>query len=464
MTTHPTGPRNPGEPRAGGEREQPWDDGLGHGDLDASPDGWTPLAGLPRALLRLGGRSYADVLVVELVGSVSVTALARALRAVAARQPVLRTRLRAEPEPGVRVAHEVAATLPFTVVLGPWTDAVAADLARPFPAEGLAWRAALVARRDGAHLVLAVHHALVDGRSLTLLVHEILTAWASPTSAGPTPPPALATVSERVRVPWWMRVGRPALRLAWVWRALGGGSPRRLSGAAVPIDEPLGACFASTTIPADAFARVASRAREERATVGGALASAAWDATRALVARRAGDASVPGAPIEAMIDLRRWASPPPDVGFFTGGAIALTAREPASPWERARRAGRRLDRQLRWRLPLLPHVLAEGLDDAATWLEGFGVDLEAHGGTGSTAQVSNVGIWPHGTRYGAVRLVGAWSAASPARTGPALLVWLRTVDGAACLSAVGNPAVVGPHETTHWLRAIRDALAAMGER
>lgn len=55
----------------------------------------------------------------------------------------------------------------------------------------------------------------------------------------------------------------------------------------------------------------------------------------------------------------------------------------------------------------------------------------------------------------------ACSATAAVRTGPALLVWLRTVNGVGCLSAIANGVVVPRATLQTWLRAVAQHLQEM---
>lgn len=98
-----------------------------------------------------------------------------------------------------------------------------------------------------------------------------------------------------------------------------------------------------------------------------------------------------------------------------------------------------------------------------TGLADHGVDLHRQGGAGAVAQISNVGAWNRPTAWRRHRLLTAWSVCGAIRGGPALLAWLRTVDGRGCLLVLGNAACVSRAPLEAWMNEIARQLHQMSE-
>jgi hypothetical protein len=417
-----------------------------------------PLRGLERAQLAFGGRCYADVVIAEVEGSVELDDLVRAVGVLADRHPVLRTEI-VGLSGGLTTTSVWTGAAPVGITDLPVASVVQNVLATEFGVGAPAWRVVAVPQPGRFHLVLAVHHVLVDGRSLSALLRDLLAALSGVSDLGAplSPPPAAL---ERGRPPAWARATLAGLRELWALRARRDQRHAALTGPRLAPEASAPTWFASRTLDAPRVAALADRARAHRATVGGALVASAHAATASFLHRRAA-ASGARTPIETMVDLRSSLPGAPEVGMFASGVRALSRRERgAFGWDLAARATARTDRQVAWGVPLLVHALAD-LDDPAAFLEARGVDLDAHGGVGATAQVSNVGRWTGPRNYGSLRLVSVGSATAAVRTGPALMVWLRTVDGVGTLTAVANGAVVSREELDAWLSDVDARLSSL---
>ena len=429
-----------------------------------------PLRGLERAQLAFGGACYADLIVAEIEGTVALDALVDAAHALATRHAVLRSSLPADMGDPVRVAATVE-VLPVVFTGEPWLRAAERLLAEPLM--GPSWRLVCALGPPGAarfHLLLAVHHALLDGRSLSILLADLLKALDHVEQAAEGPAlgaPAAAGRAAADLLPRWMTPLAPLLRAGW--RASLGRGGVLLDAAPLAADANIPTLFAALDIPEGPMSALCAAARAQGASVGGALASAAWAATVALSSRRGTPRRrAQRVPVEAMVDLRRYlpeaaATSAEQVGMYAGGVLALPASlDEPDAWERARFAMQRTRQQLKWSLPLLPHLMFDGLRDPAAWLAASGTDLGRHGGAAAVTHVSNVGPWALSARVGSRRILGVWSAAGAIRTGPALLLWLRTVEGRGCLSAVANGLVVSRGQLERFLEDAAAELDAMG--
>lgn len=416
--------------------------------LEATIPGLTRLRGLQRTQTVLGGTRYADVIVGQIRGGLHRVDLERALRALVTRHAVLRHRVFVAPGAGPMVEEVAVDVLPIRVSRAPWQREVEAVLNAAF-VDGASWCLRWVDGGSTHHLVLAVHHALVDGRTLSVLLAELLVAL----DGGELGPPLPLAPCALDLAPRWPQVLAPIVRRLFAWRTRRLMATTPLPGRRLRAGEPIETCFVARTLPRVVLDALRKEGKRHEATVGGALAWATWHATASL----SGDCSV-----EMMVDLRPLLPGAPDVGMYAGGVLALRGRQASTAWGQAATATRQVHRQVKSGIPLLAHAIFEGVD-ADTWLSSAGVDLAENGGTGSVAQVSNVGQWSAPTAYGERELVSVCSATTAIPLGPALMVWLRTVDGEGHLSAIGNAACVTPALLERWLELVASDLTALAE-
>ncbi len=223
--------------------------------------------------LQGAGPTYNVPLAFRLSGALDVDALRRALAALVARHPALRTTLGAEDgEPVQVVAPEVRAELPVEEVA---EDGVRARLAeealRPFDlAAGPLFRFRLLRVAPAEHVLsLVVHHAVFDGGSTPVLLRELSALYAAyARGEEPDLPPLAVDYGDYAA---WQRerMRGPAAEagLAY-WR-------ERLAGLApleLPTDHPRPAArghrgaTVAVDVPPELAARLAALARAERTT------------------------------------------------------------------------------------------------------------------------------------------------------------------------------------------------------
>jgi amino acid adenylation domain-containing protein len=166
--------------------------------------------------MRPGSPAYLVPAVLRLTGPLDAGALAGALRDLVDRHEGLRTRFgEVDGEPYQIVMPSAPLTLKRAdlAALPPaereraWSAALAEDSGTPFDLrQGPLIRAALYRWTDGEHrLLLTLHHIVVDGWALGLLVRGLAAGYAARIGAGPAPaPPALTyrdyTLWQRERV------------------------------------------------------------------------------------------------------------------------------------------------------------------------------------------------------------------------------------------------------------------------
>lgn len=403
-----------------------------------------PLRGMAKSLLQLGGARYADLLLATVEGPLSEAALRAATRALTERHPQLRADLRTDTY-AVVLRPTAPTSLPLTWGRGDPDNVVHELLHAPYADGPTGWRLRAIPDGGRTHLVLAVHHALVDGPALSVLLLDLLRALAGDDLGPPLPWPAPITLSP----PWsWPLTQRIAARV-WTWRA--GRSQRR---PLLPARGEPGTVWHRATLSPGVVPRLVTAARAHDTTVGGALIAAAWSATAELR---------PGVsfPVETMVDGRRDQPDAAPVGMYATGALALLGAVPADPWARARQATRTLKRQLAWGVHHAAPAIAACVPDTPARLRDAGIDLHTGGGCAATLQVSNVGAWRGPEEIGGRRIVGVWSATPAIPTSPALLVWLRTLGDTGCLSARSQRAVLDGPSLQAWLDRVTHHLDRM---
>ena len=172
-----------------------------------------------------GTAAYNVVFSARVRSRLDVAALARALRELVSRHPILRATFEARegrPVQRLRVVSDV--TVEEIDAHGLAADALAAALAetaqRPFDlqAEPLVRAAVFTQAADDHVLVLAVHHLVVDGWSFGLLLDDLFQLYAHE-AGGDAPPPAAAPAQYLDFVRWQseMLASAEGTRLRTYW-------------------------------------------------------------------------------------------------------------------------------------------------------------------------------------------------------------------------------------------------------
>jgi len=149
-----------------------------------------------------------------------------AWRAVVRRNPVLRTAFHLHGEDGVIQVVDPDATLDIRWRDDPYEPFLLADRRAGFdPTRPPLLRLTVL----GSHRsVLTFHHALLDGRSMRLLVHEVSAAYAAHRVGEAWSPPPRAAFAEFVR--WWYASDTGAWRTFWTDHLAGVAPPQPLPG------------------------------------------------------------------------------------------------------------------------------------------------------------------------------------------------------------------------------------------
>jgi amino acid adenylation domain-containing protein len=202
-----------------------------------------------------GAGAYAEHLVLRLRGQVQPEAMRRAWQLMVDRHAVLRTAFVWENVPQPLQAVLKRAELPFAFHdLSADSDAEAGfaallhdDHARPFsPSRAPLLRVVLARMGEGDHrLLLSLHHGLMDGWSLSILLSELFTAYAAYLDGADPVLPARRPFRDYVA---WLGRRDPAAAEAF-WR-------ERLAGFREPTPLPLDAAPERAGQAPDAYGRV----------------------------------------------------------------------------------------------------------------------------------------------------------------------------------------------------------------
>ncbi|WP_280341843.1 amino acid adenylation domain-containing protein, partial [Nocardia neocaledoniensis] len=179
---------------------------------------------------------YLVQLAVELAGEVDLARLRRAAQVVLDRHAILRTSFGTSPT-GTPVGFVVeSVAVPWRVVdtePAAASEFLAAEARTGFDPEVAPLARFTVYRHTGTHLVLTVHHLLVDGWSMPLLMRELLVAYAADGAPSPLPP----VRPYREYLSWLAGQDRDAALRGWA-EALSGQRPTLLAGGGWPPPPP----------------------------------------------------------------------------------------------------------------------------------------------------------------------------------------------------------------------------------
>lgn len=432
--------------------------------------------GLERVLLRVGETMGADLVIGRLAGQLDESTLRAAATALVRRHPPLRVRVEAPSQ----FVYQDATSVPVQVELveaepGPepgWQRAAIGETRRPFALDGGAACRFLLVRQPGAptHVILAAPHAIVDGRCLLRLLHELLDGCATLLRGEalvwdelPITPAAF----EVLRSPWFFRMTAPLLRQFWMSEL----RAHQASAALAP-QAPIHAAkdvFSIATFregSVDGGVRLREACRARQVTVGGALLAATWFATARLVFDQRG--TLPSKmPVEVDVDMRQHAKPPlPDtfVGYYTG-IVPLGGKVAPDTtfWALATQLRKRTTQAIHWGLPGLTHLIPEPIDDPFDFLARRGIDVLAASGTASLVATSNVGPYPYPSQYGPLRLDGIWGLNGASLLGPCLVAWLRYLDGRLFYNSVGAAPAMASSQVERFQDAVYELLESPPE-
>jgi hypothetical protein len=425
-----------------------------------------PVRGLELVMAEL---QVPDLIIGELSGSLDFGALRRAAARVQARHPGLRALVeRGAGRPSFRHhrpdatridVHEIAcdADVGGDPSRPRWERAAEREANHRFDlTHHFGFRVVWVPSEGGGHLIVNAPHALVDGISLMRLLHEVLSE-AVRVAAG-EPLAAVSPLGPTPAVLDSVRLGAFDSAIGYLAKKVTIHQQKAYAKkSAIPIEARLRggewptACSSFRAGSKEAYTLTRARCRERGVTVGGLYTAAVEFAAVRHLARQAGAlptrwtfATMGQAirlPISMDFSLRRFiagASKTQEaIGLFTGVAeVTVSAPTEITLWDLARLLMSQSRRQIERRVPLLFHEVLDGILDLRAELRRHGITYEESGGAGDAFNVSNVGDYPFATRHGAVSLRHVFGLNGALLGGPAMICWLRTIDGHFCYNAM----------------------------
>lgn len=284
-------------------------------------------------------------------------ALEQALQKLPQRHPALGWTIQGD---GRRRAEFVAAsntTIPFEVVREArdesWKAFALDRMKVPFPLDtGPLIRAAVLIdeTRTVCDLVLQVHHALADGRSLAVLMRDWVSFVADDFSAPITPLPQPSAVGLRPKHSIWKRFQFLCDAILRQWKF------GKCTKALFPRPAEAQESLARWNLEAATTSALVIQTRQQGTTLYGAIAAAVLATIHEELALD-GKSLLMRCPVST----REWVSPPvgPDVvGCFASAAVILRDYDPSLPfWDHARRCRTEVQRFLEQDGPVITNPL-----------------------------------------------------------------------------------------------------------
>ncbi|MFD3515385.1 peptide synthetase [Streptomyces sp. NPDC058657] len=312
-------------------------------------------------------------LVAEIDRKVCEQTLARALRGVQARHPLLRVSVDRRA-PGARYRWAEGPVSVETAAEGtPWQAVVAGEQTRPIaPEPGPLMRTVLIPAETGSVIVLTFAHQITDGTGGMRVVADLVAALDGDEEGGePTPREDVPPTQEALLRA--LDVAPPTVEPPRDEVLNAPGELTRFSGRAPHVS--------ALALPRGLTARLVSRCRTEGVSVHAALCAAACT-----VFHRAGRTRVR---VLSPIDLRRAAGLPDAVANrFAGAKTASETSRAGDFWELARRHHRALE------LQRTPQVLQTGSEALAKQPPATPEEAEAMMtvATAADIQITNLGV------------------------------------------------------------------------
>ena len=331
----------------------------------------------------------------EIAGETTVEDWAAALLALQRRHPLLATKI-LFGETGRPEFHASTSAIPLRVVPGPipddWDREMATELATLFDlSSGPLVRAVLFHERARVILLLSMVHCITDGMSSTFLLRDLLVA----VSGGHLDPlPLLPSMETLLHS---LPAGPSSVRLPDL---PAGRTPVLVRDDARP-------CFTRRVLDRSLTASLRSRARQEGASVFGALCAAA------VLARRPERAQAASLVVSYPIDIRSMLGIGEDnLYLLSGGRMEFPPGSACPPrdefWALARSAREHV------RAAVAPDLIRGSIDWLEQQFRGAGDPLATLSRFAaffaSDINLTNLGQIQLPTDYGRVRMEASWSA------------------------------------------------------
>jgi hypothetical protein len=335
----------------------------------------------------------------EIEGPTTVEAWRKAIDQVQQSQPFFSVCIEANPGGKPYFRHVAGASIPMRDLNGTveyrWETEMAKEVFQPFAAEDAPLvRTVLIHEPERSVFIIAAHHSISDGMSMTVVLRDLLRALSGEALDRY---PVLPSQEELLGITGPLPA--PAIDSE--------------TAAALPVGPPLVIREGDTEPPAieglrldaDLTNRLVECARAEGTTVHGAICSAV------LKAGRKGSRTWREKTVRVFSDINTRKAC--DVGdtsamYFFGGISPIEPGLQVGFWDLARRftaelAGPRSREGLKGGCQALTDAASQGLDAAGT------SQFLAHGFPFEVA-ISNVGRLPFSSNYGALRLKSIWGS------------------------------------------------------
>jgi len=398
------------------------------------------------ALRRFFPTQLARVIAVE--GSLPPHELATALRTLQARHPMLRARLL---DDGVAPSFEHGAYTTLRPLLVErtsarhWQTVLTSVLAtRDGRASAPLFAAHYVYDPEAARseLVLVADHTVADGVSMNHLCAELIGLCAGRASlpARPLLPPLEELLPHASP---WLRAASFGTALARLTRVV---LTRSLRERRTPVG---GTSHLHRELTVEQTSRLLERARTERTTVTGALMAAAMLALELHPGDRSRRAIT--VPVDLRTRIREHELSAADLGHFTS-VVYLAAHGGGTLWPLARQLKSQLEQTVG-----SPHLLA-----AVPLIYRAGrLFLRRARPPLSHAMVSNSGVVPFESSYGAFRVVGFYSGTSAPMLSADQAYFCNTLHGRLSINAIFSEQVVTRERAERALDDLVDSLTRL---
>ncbi|MFF9478426.1 condensation domain-containing protein [Streptomyces sp. NPDC014733] len=235
----------------------------GRGTRWSAPHDALPLSAVQEAMWIAWQRdpetlTHVVPLTLEVSGDLDTERLRAAVTELARRHPMLRARVE-QGATGTRLTWAGAPPVPFAVhAVGATADEAVLAAHRPLDlSRGPLARAEVLRCADRTVVLLTIHHLILDGTSVPLLLDDLRRAYAGDLLGGPDAPGPLVSHARRS---WELALGDDGAPLRAYWRtALAGTAPAR----PLPVrDEPAGYRQRPCAIDPELVRRARKLARE----------------------------------------------------------------------------------------------------------------------------------------------------------------------------------------------------------
>ncbi|MEJ0094947.1 MAG: condensation domain-containing protein [Methylocella sp.] len=355
----------------------------------------------------------------EIEGPTTVEAWRKALDMVQRRHPNFRVKIELDQAGKPSFVYDPDARISLRVVASDnarWESEFGKEMGTPFdPQKAPLVRNVLLHQARRSYLIVAAHHSIADTKSLVFAIRDALKALAGESLDSLAPIDSFEALLTRVARPNADDAPREALAPA----AAGKQDVFRTPDGSFPHIESL-------TLTSALTSELRRRSRREETTVHGALIAAAAEATRQISSElREATISVGSA-----IDARTMMGAGEDVALLSAGASVSIEPHSRAFWETARLAKREIApsqsaEAMFHMMESLEQVLADGPDakTAADLMAGFRFDIN----------ISNLGVLPIETRFGALTFKALWGPSILAGFEGEQEIGVATVNGSLTL-------------------------------